>query len=545
MPRCASPTVRLALALALCSAPVLAQDWPHYGGSPQRNGLVDRYGPQALDLLWSNAADPSIITWHPFLAEGRVITVREAGFPGAAANDAIVAYDLDSGAELWRTTLPYGGNPANQWIAWVGGVAQGRVIASRSDNGRQLPLEALDAATGAPLWTSDLATFAWAHDGLQFLDDGDVIVGDRQVLARLDGATGDTVWTLPRSCSVSGNCGAARHGNALYIDQVAPGGQVLTRVDADTGLALYSSPVMAGFTAQNQPFLAPDGQTVYFARSQNNAAVDALYAFHDDGSQLIELWQRPVRWTTRHEHGIGPDGSLYTFLPSGEFARLDPLTGGVLQVAAIPPEPAGNLSPQTAVDAAGRVYLCNGWTGTPANGGRLWGFGPELGAPLFTLVLDRPNAGGPTLGGQGQLVIADRTRVAAFRSPGPLAQCTPFFGGGLNPVTFQCVAPPALYGQWTCQVAPSAATALTLVLIAAAPAPVPLPLEGGELLLDLAGALPLLVQPVAAGGLHTVTIPGDPVLLGASLATQGARVDLPAGIPVLALGNGLDLLLGY
>jgi len=169
---------------------------------------------------------------------------------GGAANDAIVAYDLASGSELWRVTLPFGGDTSTEWIAWIGAVKDGRVYASRSSNLQPQPLIALDAATGATLWTSQLAFETWAHDGLVFAPDGDVIIGDRLSITRLESTDGSTVWQSIRTCPVSGNCGAAATPTAVFIDEAGPGGNVITKLDVQTGAPLYSSQVMPGFTEQ-------------------------------------------------------------------------------------------------------------------------------------------------------------------------------------------------------------------------------------------------------------------------------------------------------
>jgi outer membrane protein assembly factor BamB len=527
------------LAVVLPAAALLpAQAWPNYGGGPARNGLSDRYGPTAADQLWSNTTDFSVIAWHPFCDGERVYTVRQSGFPGATANDAILALDRRTGVEVWRTTLGYS-STATDWIAWIGGVSNGRLIVSRSDNQRSLPLQALDAATGAPLWTSQISTFAWAHDGIVFLDDGDLIVGDRQILARIDGATGATVWSTPRNCAVSGTCGAARFGDALYIDEVAPGGQIITRIDAATGARDYSSPVMSGFTAQNAPFVSPDGSTVYYARTQNNPSVDMLHAFVDTGTGFVPLWNRPVRWTTRHEHGIAQNGTIYTFLPGDEFVGLDPGTGNVLHTAGTLSPIGTNLSPQTVVARDGNVYVSNGWASSPASDGRVWAFGPTLGTPLFTLNLDRQNAGGPVLAGQGELVVADRTGVYAYRVPGPAASSTQRFGTGVNAVAFTTVQEAELYGAFRCQVEVTPQTAVTFVIFGILPL-APTPLFQGELLVDL-GFVLIDPLPVAAGGVHTLPLPGDPAALGLGLTAQGARIG-GAGIE---FGNAIDFVIGY
>ncbi len=405
----------LTLALPNTSA---AQDWNNLGGNAARNGLTRVEGPRSSVLLWSNTDDFSIIAWQPVVHDQRVFTIRESGFPqdGGAANDALVAYDLHTGVEIWRTTLPWGGDTSVEWIAWIAGARDGRVYASRSSHMQPGPIYAYDAATGAYLWTSQAFTEAFAYDGVVFATDGDLFVGDWMGAWRIEATDGTTRWASPRSCSVSGNCGPAASESGVYIDQPAAGGMVVTKLDPLNGVTLYSSPIMPGFTEQNDPFLSPDGGTVYFSRTQNNPSVDFLYAFEDTGAALIERWHRAVRWTTSHEHGVGPDGSLYTFLQTDEFVRLDPLTGNVTATAGVL-APLGDPSPKTSVGSDGLVYVSNGWASTPATSGRIWAFPADLSQTLFTLTLDRQNQGGPALAQSGTLVVCDRSGVYAWREP--------------------------------------------------------------------------------------------------------------------------------
>ena len=409
----------LVAALLLLSPSALADGWSNLGGNAGRNGLVTSIGPRSANPAWSNTDDFSIIAWHPFVEGERVFCVREAGFPAnnGPANDAIVAYDIETGAELWRTTLPYGGDTSQEWIAYIAGVHDGRVYASRGQIGAPVPIYALDAATGAPVWTSTHATQAGPYEGIVFAPDGDLLVGDFTSVVRIEATDGSTVWNTARSCPVSGNCGVALGPDGVFLDAPAPGGNQVQKLDLATGAPLYVSPVLPGFTAQNAPFVSPDGGTVYYARSQNNPPFDVLYAFTDDGTALVERWSRLIAWTTSHEHGIGPDGSVYTFLPTDELARLDPATGDVLaSIGPLTPLRNPNASPRTAVDGEGRVYVCNGWASTPSTGGRLWAFDADLTQTLFTVELDNPNAGGPSLGTRGTLIVADRVGVHAFRA---------------------------------------------------------------------------------------------------------------------------------
>jgi len=416
-----STTLTAAIVAVALSSTAAAQNWTNYGGNAARNGQSSVVGPTTTNLLWSDSSYYSIIAWAPFVLDGRVFVIREAGFPasGGAANDLLVAYDLATGTELWTTTLSFGGDTNTEWIAWIGGARDGKVYASRSSHQKPQPIKAFDAATGALAWTSVATTEAWAHDGVVFAPDGDLIVGDFTSVTRIEESDGSTVWSIGRVGSVSGNCGAAATDTAFYIDTVAGGGNRIDKYDLATGAFLYSSPVMAGFTVQNSPFLSADGQTVYFSRTQNNVTVDFLYAFDDDGTQMTQKWSQPVRWTTSHEHGIAPDGSIYTFTQANELVRLDPDTGAITANAGVlSPIGTSNLSPKTAVDALGNVYVSNGWASNPATDGRMWAFSGDLSTNLFTLNLDRQNAGGPALGGSGQLVVADRAGVYCYSAPG-------------------------------------------------------------------------------------------------------------------------------
>jgi outer membrane protein assembly factor BamB len=410
--------------IGMVAGPTAGQDWTNLGGNASRNGMSSVRGPMSDQLAWGKT-DFSIITWHPFIMDGRVFAIRQSGFPGVTAGDELIAWDLETGAELWRTVVPYGGDPDTEWIAYIAGVHDGRVYTARGGSGRQTPIYGHDAATGKVIWQSvGYVTDAGPQDGVVFADDGDLIVGDFDQIVRLQRVSGEVVWETARSCPVSGNCGASLGNGAAYIDTQTPTGPAVTRVDLATGAIAYSSPGLSGLTSQNSPFVGPDG-TVYFARSQNNNQTDFLYAFEDTGSALVERWNFPIRWTTSHEHGIGPDGSIYTFARGDEFVRLDPATGTVLDNAGVLAPIGVNLSPRTAVDANGNVYVSNGFAETPDNNGRVWAFNQDLSQKLFVLELNRNNAGGPALGGDGFLVVADRHGVYAYRTDAPTPTPTP------------------------------------------------------------------------------------------------------------------------
>ncbi|MDI1288894.1 MAG: PQQ-binding-like beta-propeller repeat protein, partial [bacterium] len=257
--------------LALSSAPfALGQDWTNSGGNAARNGQSASLGPiSSSDLRWSTPS-PSIIAWQPVTLGERVFAIRETGFPtnGGAANDALVCWNLSNGSEVWRLTLPFSGNTSQDWIAWVAGASNDTVYASRSGNGASVSQKmiAYNAATGVERWRSQDNTAAGAYDGVVFAPNGDLLVADFRNVTRIRQTNGTTAWRVARLGSVSGNCGGTATADALFIVDAAPGGHIMKKLSLASGATLYQSTVMPGFTAQNSPFLSPDGNTVYFAR---------------------------------------------------------------------------------------------------------------------------------------------------------------------------------------------------------------------------------------------------------------------------------------
>ncbi len=240
-------------------------DWNNFGGNAKRNGQASVAGPSAATLLWENNDDYSIIAWHPVTSGDRVFAIRESGFPGTLANDRLVAYDLNTGAEIWRVTVPYGGDPNEEWIAYVAGANNGHVYAARGGSGRTTPVYAFDVTDDSIAWASTHETVAGPQDGIVFAPTGDLLVGDFDKIARLSALDGSTVWSTSRSCPVSGNCGCVINADGVFIDEPAAGGNVVAKYDLATGVFMYESPAMPGFTDQNAPFVSSDGGTVDFA----------------------------------------------------------------------------------------------------------------------------------------------------------------------------------------------------------------------------------------------------------------------------------------
>lgn len=409
----------LPLAAAVLVSPLaLGADWNNSGGNAGRNGLTTEIGPDAADdLLWSGGRS-SIIAWQPVIDGDRVFMVRQTGFPPEPNSDEspVVAMDLDTGQELWFRNIPAA---AGDWTTWIAGARDGRVYAARSGNGSSVSavLYALDAATGDTVWTSQDVTSAGSYDGVVFAGNGDLIVADFRNITRIRMTDGTTAFRVDRLGSVSGSCGGclnefAAGGPAIYVADAAPGGTVIKRFDAETGAHEYTSPVMAGFTIQNTPMVAPDG-TIYLSRTQNNTAVDFFYAINDDGAAMTIRWSVPARWSVVSEFAVNPDGDVFMMAP-GDFIQLrSRLDGALLAETEAPIASDFNAQPRMACDDLGRLFLSNGSFSL----GRFYSFNADL-TERWSLPIANINIGAPAVGRDGTLVICGvGTNVRALRTP--------------------------------------------------------------------------------------------------------------------------------
>jgi hypothetical protein len=406
-PRMALPLFLLALGAVPAAA---LGDWSNAGGNAGRNGVTAEIGPGTPDVLWSGGRS-SLIAWQPVTEGRRAYMVRQIGFPPEPNSDEspVVAMDLTTGAELWAIHVP--ASPTD-WTTWIAGANGGRLFVSRAGNGASVssPLRAYDSATGGFLWNSVDSIDAGAYDGVVFAPNGDPIVASFRKIWRIRATDGTTDWVANRVGSVSGNCGAAVFGNAVYVADAIGGGHVIKRFDLATGLFQYQSPVLPGFTIQNSPMVGPDG-TVYLSRTQNNAAVDSFYALNDSGTDISVRWSRPAGWSTSSEFAAGVDGTVYMLGVGGVLERRDSLTGALLG-SSVPLTP-GNAAPRLAIDGQGRLFVSNG---DFANG-RLYSFDANL-TTRWSVAVPNINIGAPALGKDGTLLVCGvGTNVTAYRTP--------------------------------------------------------------------------------------------------------------------------------
>ncbi|MCA9291213.1 MAG: PQQ-like beta-propeller repeat protein, partial [Phycisphaerales bacterium] len=386
------------------------------GGNSARDCRSAWNGPATPELLWSGSLS-AIVSQQAVIDGDTVFAARIQSFT-IPTGTTIVAHDLDTGRLRWTTQLPSLGG--DEWRSRVSGARDGRVYATRAGNTNLAPMYALSGTTGGILWTSEDLVDESTTEGVAFASDGDLIVGNFDAILRIDGATGATVWSTPRSCPTTNGCLVSVFGERGYYWEASPTGPRVTSIDLVTGAVIATTGgIGGGFIEQLGVFVGPDG-TIYAPRSQNNPVSDFLVAISDTGDALVEKWSVPIGYMPFATMGVGPDGSVYTYETGIEAAagtdlfrvlRLDPLDGSVIDQSEVLPYDVV-LSARMAIDASGRIFLTNGGFST----GRLFSFDADL-TLRWTEVVTGVNVGGPALGADGTLIVCGTgTNVRAYRA---------------------------------------------------------------------------------------------------------------------------------
>lgn len=397
---------------ALSIVPVgLADEWETAaGGNSARNGASAEVGPASPDLLWSGSR-PAIVSQQAAIGEGLVVLSRIENFT-IPTGTWIVAHDLNTGAVRWETRLPQ--NFSDSWRSKTSAVRNGQVYATRAGNTNLEYMYALSAVDGSIVWESEDLIDEATTESLAFAENGDLVVGNFRSVTRINWVDGTTVWDTPRSSPTTNGSQVAVFGDRVYGFEAGAFGPTISVWDANTGNFLYESDgIGGGFAQQLGPLVGPDG-TVYAPRTQNNPVTDFLVAYEDTGSALVEKWRRPLAYIPFGTLAVGPDGSVYSYRPTGTntqiiIERLDPADGSLIDESAV--LATDFVQPRIAVDAVGNVYFTNGGFSS----GRFYALTADLQL-LWDLPVSGVNVGGPALGPDGTLVFCGTgTNVRAYR----------------------------------------------------------------------------------------------------------------------------------
>ncbi len=311
MRRCLYPFV----ALLLAACPLLAADWPQFLG-PTRNAT---YADTDLAEAWPK--EGPAIAWQRKVGSGWAGPVAAGGkvilFHRVAAQEVVECLDAKTGAELWKQPLA---------TAYVDGfgfdngpratpcIAEGRVFVFGA-NGN---LNALDFATGKPLWSADARQDFGAEKGFFGFASSPLVEGKALLvnlggkngagIAAFDTATGKVLWTAhdeeaSYSSPIAATIGGQRH--ALFFAR-----HKLVSLDPANGKVRFTfpwGPKMHASVSAAVPVVS--GDVVFIAAGYGAGAA----ALRVKGDGVEKLWSGEEQLTAQYVTPVLRDGFLYGF----------------------------------------------------------------------------------------------------------------------------------------------------------------------------------------------------------------------------------------
>ncbi|MDP1570044.1 MAG: PQQ-binding-like beta-propeller repeat protein [Vicinamibacterales bacterium] len=295
---------------------VRAPAWPGFRG-PARDGIVrgvrisTDWAAAPPVALWRRPVGPG---WSSFAVDGDLLYTQEQ----RGDDEMVACYRVSTGEPVWQHR-----DPVRFWESNGGAgpratptVHGGRVFAF----GATGVLNALDAATGARLWSRQVAEDTgrqvpgWGFASSPLVIDDVVIVAAAGTLAAYDLATGAPRWQGP---SYGGSYSSPHRAVIDGIVQVVLlGGPGAIGLAPDTGAVLWEHAWSPGPIVQ--PGLMPDGDLLINAlASTGGLGIRRLHLSHSASG-----WDIEERWTSRglkpyfndfvvhNGHAYGFDGSI-------------------------------------------------------------------------------------------------------------------------------------------------------------------------------------------------------------------------------------------
>jgi len=376
-------------------------DWSHRNGGPDHLISDPALGAN-LSLVFATdigAGDSrrARITAEPVVA-GNVIYTLDA-----AAN---VVATSTSGAVLWTKTLAP--HRANRTAASGGGVSvSGGKVFATSGFGE---LTALDAASGATLWTQDLDAPGTSSPTVK----GDLVyvVARNSAAWALDVNNGRIQWQLAASPTVANFGGGA---GVAATDDIAvfpfPSGEVIATFPQG-GLQRWSAMISGdrpGKASAAINDISGDpviiGDRVYVGNFGGQVAALNLF----DGERI---------WTS-------PNGALGPVWPAGnavflvsdlnQLVRLDAATGDTIWKVQLPIGDISTKRQQTAIPAHYGPILAGGRLIVTSSDGNMRSFDPASGALIGAVPIPSGAASSPVVAGGTLYVISKEGQLLAFR----------------------------------------------------------------------------------------------------------------------------------
>jgi len=313
MPGGDATQLRTALVIVL-SVSASAQDWPQFLG-PTRSGvypgndLAAKWPPGGPPVLWKKDIGQGFAT--PSVSQGRLIL-----FHRVADKEVVEALDAATGRPVWSFDYPthyrddFGFDEGPRAAPTIAG---GRVYTF----GAEGMLHCLDFASGRKIWSLD--TFHqfqvekgfFGAAGAPLVDDGRVLMnigGAGAGLAAFDAATGKTLWTVPnQEASYSSPMVATIQGSrhALFFTRSG-----LVDVDPATGKVRFDLPWHARMKASVNaatPIVVDD--LVFVSSSYGTGAI----LLQAGAAGFKKIWSSDDALTNHYSTSVYRDGVLYGF----------------------------------------------------------------------------------------------------------------------------------------------------------------------------------------------------------------------------------------
>jgi outer membrane protein assembly factor BamB len=279
------------------AVPIRAAEWPGFRG-PERNGVVrgvrinTDWAGSPPDELWRRPIGPG---WSSFAVDGdRIYTQEQRG------NDEIVAcYSLATGKPVWmhKDSTRFWESNAGPGPRGTPALVNGRVYAL----GATGILNALDARTGAVIWSRNAASDTkvevpmWGFSSSPLVTGDLVIVATGGTLAAYDLASGASRWVGPKHEFSYSSPHLVTIGDVAQVLLLSPPG-VVSVAPAD-GTLLWEHAFEGG--AIVQPTVTPDGDVLISGLSgAGGSGVRRLGV-----TRGSEGWTTQERWTS---NGLKP-----------------------------------------------------------------------------------------------------------------------------------------------------------------------------------------------------------------------------------------------
>jgi len=392
--------VNQAATIKLAAARVNA-DWTHRNGGADHRISHPALGATLTQIFAVNIGEGDSrrarITSEPVVAGGVVYTLDAR---------ARVTATGTSGAPMWAADVAPRKDNASD--ASGGGLTvEGGTVFVTTGFGE---LTALDAASGAELWTQDLDAPGTSAPTVR--DDLVYVVARNSTAWALDAATGRIQWQLSGTSSVAnfgGGAGAAVSGDLAVFP--FPSGEVVATFPQG-GTRRWQS-VVSGERIGKAATLVSDissdpviaGNRVYVGNFGGQLA--ALDSFNGD-----RVW-------TANEGALGPvwpaGNAIFFVNDINELVRLDAATGAPVWRITLPAAEVESTRRQPAVAAHYGPILAGGRLIVASTDGTIRQFDPVSGALTGAVAVAGGAAASPVVAGGVLYVITKTGQLVAFR----------------------------------------------------------------------------------------------------------------------------------